>query len=63
MNKLSAPRCSAALLSLGLTLAALFQARGAVTIANKGQSPYRIVIATNALPSERYAAEELQRYL
>ena len=34
-----------------------------LTLANKGKSAYRIVIATNAIPSERYAAEELQRYL
>ncbi|HWW00553.1 MAG TPA: DUF4838 domain-containing protein [Candidatus Acidoferrum sp.] len=46
-----------------LTLAVACPARSAVTIVNKGQSPYRIVVATNALPSERYAAEELQRYL
>ena len=34
-----------------------------LTIADKQQSRYRIVIAANAIPSERYAAEELQRYL
>ena len=34
-----------------------------LTIASEGKSRYRIVIATNAIPSERYAAEELQRYL
>lgn len=34
-----------------------------VVLTEKGKSPYRIVIPTNALPSERYAAEELQRYL
>lgn len=34
-----------------------------VTLANKGQSSYRIVVAADAIPSERYAAEELQKYL
>jgi hypothetical protein len=34
-----------------------------LTLANKGKSAYRIVIAAKAIPSERYAAEELQRYL
>ena len=48
---------------LALCLATTWPARGALTIAEKGQSSYRIVIATNALPSERYAAKELQRYL
>ncbi|PYJ95761.1 MAG: hypothetical protein DME23_22865, partial [Verrucomicrobia bacterium] len=33
------------------------------TIAEKGTSRYRIVVASDAIPSERYAAEELQRYL
>lgn len=36
---------------------------GALTLASQGMSRYRIVVATNALPSEQYAAEELQRYL
>jgi len=36
---------------------------GATTIAEKAGSRYRIVVAANAIPSERYAAEELQRYL
>jgi len=36
--------------------------RGEITLFENGQSPYRIVIAVNALPAERYAAEELQRY-
>jgi hypothetical protein len=34
-----------------------------VTIATAGRSDYRIVVSNNAIPSERYAAEELQRYL
>jgi hypothetical protein len=36
--------------------------RADVTLFENGQSQYRIVIAANPLPSERYAAEELQRY-
>src|SRR2546428_649887 len=46
-----------------LILALGADARAELTIAEKGRSLYRIVIATNAIPSERYAAEELQRYL
>src|SRR5213082_3332948 len=38
-------------------------ASGATTIAEKAGSRYRIIVAANAIPSERYAAEELQRYL
>lgn len=34
-----------------------------LTLANNGQSEYRIVIAADAIPSERYAAEQLQLYL
>lgn len=36
--------------------------RGDVTLFENGHSPYQIVIAANATASERYAAEELQRY-
>ena len=36
---------------------------GAAILAERGKSRYRIVVADNAVPSERYAAEELQRYL
>jgi len=36
---------------------------GAITLADKGKSEYRIVIPANSIPSERYAADELQRYL
>ena len=49
--------------ALTLILALGANARADLTIAEKGRSLYRIVIATNAIPSERYAAEELQRYL
>ncbi|HKI71163.1 MAG TPA: DUF4838 domain-containing protein [Verrucomicrobiae bacterium] len=38
-------------------------ASGATTIAEKAGSRYRIIVAADAIPSERYAAEELQRYL
>ena len=34
-----------------------------MTVVENGKSPYRIVISSAAIPSERYAAEELQRYL
>ncbi len=37
--------------------------RAEITLFENGQSPYKIVVAANAIPSERYAAEELQRYL
>ncbi len=37
--------------------------QGAITLAEKGKSEYRIVIPSDATPSERYAADELQRYL
>ena len=49
--------------TLTLILALGADARAELTIAEKGRSLYRIVIATNAIPSERYAAEELQRFL
>jgi hypothetical protein len=38
-------------------------AGSALTLCAKGRSPYIIVIAANAPPSERYAASELQGYL
>jgi len=63
MNQTRAPKHLCQLAGLFLLLAMVFPARGAVTIATKGKSPYRIVIATNAPASERYAADELQRYL
>jgi hypothetical protein len=36
---------------------------GRVVLVENGRSDYVIVIARDAIPSERYAAEELQRYL
>ncbi len=44
-------------------LGVVVSARADVTLADKGQSQYRIVVAASAIPSELYAAEELQRYL
>jgi len=44
------------LASLGSTL------RGDITLFENGQSSYRIVIAADCPPAERYAAEELQCY-
>jgi hypothetical protein len=46
-----------------LCLVAVTPAVADVTIAEKGKSRYRIVVPENAIPSERYAAEELQRFL
>jgi len=43
--------------------AVALSARSELTLAENGSSRYQIVISTNAIPSERYAAEELQRYL
>jgi Domain of unknown function (DUF4838)/Glycosyl hydrolase family 67 N-terminus len=34
-----------------------------VTLTDKGTTKYRIVVPASAIPSERYAAEELQHYL
>jgi hypothetical protein len=34
-----------------------------VALAEKGKSRYRIVVPEGAIPSERHAAEELQRYV
>ena len=45
----------------GLVLAA--SAADQVTLADHGKSKYRIVLPASAIPAERYAAEELQRYL
>ena len=40
-----------------------FSTRAQLTLAENGISHYQIVVSSNAIPSERYAAEELQRYL
>jgi hypothetical protein len=51
-------------LALSLLIVAIGgKAMANIMLAEKGKSAYRIVIAANAIPSERYAAEELQRYL
>lgn len=46
--------------NLVLTAASL---RGDITLCENGRSPYQIVIASGAIAPERFAAEELQRYL
>ena len=48
---------------LTLALATAVQARAALTLAEEGQSAYRIVTPAAAIPAERYAAQELQAYL
>lgn len=63
MNKHFTPEYFGMLLGLVLALAAALEGRAALALADKGQSRYQIVIATNAPPSVRYAAEELQRYV
>ena len=52
-------------LSLTMLLGSLsiYPAFGDLTLAENGTSPFRIVIPAQAIPSERYAAEELQSYL
>ena len=50
-------------LALGLTLSVGSARATAATLAEGGRTDYRIVIAAQAIPSERYAAEELARYL
>ena len=55
---------SAALVCLLLVFSwAATPAAGALSLAANGHTSYRIVISTNAPPSERYAAQELQQYL
>jgi hypothetical protein len=49
------------LLLVMLILATTFAARA--DLVADGASSYQIIIPSNAIPSERYAAEELQRYL
>jgi hypothetical protein len=62
MQVLSLPRTLS--LAGALALATVGPARAArLTLAEAGVSRYRIVIPADAIPSERYAAEELQRYL
>jgi hypothetical protein len=58
------PRHWPAWLVLGCCcLGGALNTRADVTITDKGHSQYRIVISASAIPAERYAAEELQRYL
>src|SRR5207244_6813219 len=46
-----------------MAFAAGVSALAAATLIDQGKSRYRIVVSAVAIPSERYAAEELQRYL
>ncbi len=48
---------------LTLVLATGLQTQAALRLADQGQGNYLIVIPAAAIPSERYAAEELQRYV
>ncbi len=48
---------------LTLALGTGLQTQAALTLADQGQSSYRIVTPAAAIPSEGYAARELQRYL
>ncbi|HEY5914335.1 MAG TPA: DUF4838 domain-containing protein [Verrucomicrobiae bacterium] len=50
-------------LALAVFLGSVIHLSSAVTLADRGKSAYRIVIPADAIPSERYAAAELQRYL
>jgi hypothetical protein len=50
-------------IALLLTLVFTANVTADLTLVSNGQSHYRIVLPADALPSERYAAEELQRYL
>ncbi|MCX7007025.1 MAG: hypothetical protein NTY53_07215 [Kiritimatiellaeota bacterium] len=50
-------------IKLTLLGVALLGPAGCTTLVKQGRSDWRIVVATNAAPAERYAAEELQRYL
>jgi hypothetical protein len=46
-----------------LAWATTADAASTITLVEQGRSAYRIVIPSDAIPAERYAAEELQRYL
>src|SRR5437016_469937 len=49
----------------GCFLGALMTTSGVagLIITDQGKSKYRIVVPASAIPSERHAAEELQRYI
>jgi hypothetical protein len=46
-----------------LSLLLPLQLQSAVTLVTRGRSDYRIILPTSPLPSETYAAEELQKYI
>jgi hypothetical protein len=56
-------RCLKWIAALAAMLGLPTLAQADLTIAGKGAGGYRIVIAAEAPPSERYAAEELRQYL
>ena len=56
-------RWSASMLAGLLGLSTAITSKADLTLAEKGRTRYRIVVPAGAIPSERYAAEELQRYL
>ena len=57
------PGCKALILFLSLGMPGVFEAQAQLCMVNRSQSAYRIVVSSSAIPSERYAAEELQAYL
>ncbi len=61
-------RFRVALLGAGLMIAAMLPAPGILhgeelVLVESGKSPYRIVIPQDAIPSVRFAGEELQRFV
>ncbi len=60
---LSGPLSVRLSLAVLLLLARPSGAPAAVTLANQGKTAYRIVVAADAAPADRYAAEEFQRYV
>src|SRR5689334_6742384 len=59
------PRCTVPQFLLAFLLLSVMAVPAAadLTLANKGATKYRIILSSAAIPAERYAAEELQRYL
>jgi len=51
-----------ALLLVGISVLG-FQVRAELVLSHNASSEYRIVVGAGAIPSEKYAAEELQRYV
>jgi hypothetical protein len=57
------PGGKAFILFLSLAMLSAPDGMAQLCLVNQGQSAYRIVVPSNVIPSERYAAEELQGYL